>query len=106
VINLFLNEDLLLSIDKNTRLTGVQRRFIDEMDAGMDRGVRVNARLISNSSPQLKCEYVVAKLITAVSNTNASLIKACKAYLLTRKPLLTEIRVTTKDQSYRILFIE
>ena len=87
-----LNGEVILDIDLAQRYSGVQRRFLDEMENEMiTQGVRLNDCFVPNPDLQQCSLYMLARLLRAIDAGNQSMITACCAYLATRHADLNRI---------------
>lgn len=80
-----------LSYDKRQRLPGIQRRFLDQMDADMDGGIRLDGTQIDDPDPDQRLHYVALTLVRAALDANDNLQLACCAYLGDRHPRLVQV---------------
>ena len=90
-LRLVLDAEQVLSYDRRQRLPGIQRRFLDQMDADMDRGIRLQDVQIENPEPEQRLHYVALTLVHAVLDANDNLKLACCAYLADRYPDLAQV---------------
>ena len=76
-----INGNIVLKYDKHSRLPGHQRRFLDQMDSDMDRGIRVDGELIAEPGRDERVSYIAMTLVSAILNDNENLKLAACAYL-------------------------
>lgn len=91
-LSLLINDQLVLEYDKHNRLPGHQRRFLDQMDADMDAGIRLGDAYIDHPDANQRRDYVAMTLIRATLDSNANLQLAACAYLAHRQPRLQMIK--------------
>jgi len=86
-----LNGQPVIEYDRNIRLPGHQRSFLDKMDMDMDKGISINGQ--STTSPDLgvRSQYIAMHLIQAIQNDNEAMISAMCAYLANRIPDLKKV---------------
>jgi len=102
--NLTLNEKIIYSyIDKPApaRL----RRFLDEMDNDMSRGIHLGGLYQEQPSLIQKLQYVSLKLFDAIERKDNNLIELLSAYLMNRKPHLKEISIIEKEDLLNLKLI-
>ena len=90
-LRLVLDGEQVLSYDRRQRLPGIQRRFLDQMDADMDRGIRLQDTQIESPEPEQRLHYVALTLVHAMLDANDNLKLACCAYLADRYPHLVGV---------------
>lgn len=84
-----------MEYDRNTRLPGKQREFLDKMDFDMDAGIYFDDKRYDKPDTLQRGKYVAIKLIQAVQANNHGMINAMCAYLINRLPELN--RVTAEE---------
>ncbi|MGF1643793.1 MAG: hypothetical protein ACFCUJ_09120 [Thiotrichales bacterium] len=99
-----VNGDKILDYDRNKRLPGIQRRFLDEMDARMQaEGIMINAVSVEQPNALQQAQYVASVLIGALVEDKESLAAATCAWLATRLPELQQVKaILSADQETRI----
>ena len=90
-LEIMLNGNPVIKYQRNTRLPGKQREFLDIMDIDMDEGINLDGKIISSPDNQQRCYYVAMKLIQALKSNNKGMITASCAYLANRQPTLQQI---------------
>lgn len=88
--------------DRNTRLPGKRRRFLDMMDNDMDEGVNIGGDLIEYPNQNQRAKYVAMNLIDGLIKKDESLISITSAYLSHRLPELKEIIVNEKGDDIAV----
>lgn len=91
-LEIMLNGIMVMEYQRNIRLPGKQREFLDIMDIDMDEGINLDGKIISSPNNQQRCHYVAMKLILALKSNNKGMITASCAYLANRQPTLQQIR--------------
>lgn len=86
------NGQSVIEYDRNVRLPGQQREYLDRMDANMDGGVDINDEHIANPDGQQRAKFVAMQLVHALINDNEPMIAAMCAYLATRLPDLKQVK--------------
>ncbi len=101
-----VNGQAVIEYDRNKRLPGHQRQFLDKMDHDMDQGIELGGKKIDKPDLQDKAKYVAVHLINAVVNEQDSMIAAMCAYLATRLPDLKQVKAfEVKDEfSFDLVF--
>ncbi|HGG58710.1 MAG TPA: hypothetical protein ENK26_02185 [Gammaproteobacteria bacterium] len=85
--------------DRSTRLPGLQRRYLDELDERMMReGVPFGDELIPNPNAMQRAQYIANTLINALFDNNEQLIAATSAYLGTRVEDLKQVKAASSDR--------
>ncbi|MGF1545738.1 MAG: hypothetical protein ACFCUG_00260 [Thiotrichales bacterium] len=99
-----VNGDKILDYDRNKRLPGRQRRFLDEMDAQMQAdGFAINGQQIVRPNALQQAQYVTSMLIGALVEDKEALAAATCAWLATRLPELQQVKTLLgADQETRI----
>lgn len=88
-----IDGDSVLEFDRNTRLPGRQRDFLNKMDEDMDQGIRLSHGHIPDPDVMQRARYVAMHLLQAYQEENQPLIAATCAYLVQRVPTLNTVRV-------------
>ena len=86
-----LNGQPVIEYDRNIRLPGHQRSFLDKMDMDMDKGVSINGQSTANPDLGVRAQYIAMHLIQAIQNDNEAMISAMSAYLANRIPDLKKV---------------
>ena len=95
-LSIFINGTKVLAYDKDTRLPGKQRQFIDAMDLDMDEGIALNDEMIPSPDKMQRANYVVMNLLYGIEKKNDGMISSTCRYLAHRLPELKQIRATEK----------
>jgi hypothetical protein len=86
-----VNQKMVLEYERNIRLPGKQREFLDKMDIDMDHGIALDGQQYINPDKSQRRGYVAMRLIQAIQNSDKGMINAMCAYLVTRFPNLNTI---------------
>ena len=97
-LTVMINNEIFVKYDKRSRLPAQQRRFLDQMDADMDRGIQLGENHIDSPDRAQRSYYVAMMLIRAILNHNENLKTAACAYLSQRDSALQNIRAEEKGE--------
>ena len=92
MLSVFINGKKVLDYDKNSRLPGKQRQFLDNMDLDMDEGIEINDEIISSPDKMQRANYVAMSLLYGIENKSDGMISATCGYLANRLPELKQVR--------------
>lgn len=96
-----VENEVVLEFDRNTRLPGRQRDFLDKMDEDMDQGIEMSGYTISQPDTLERARYVTMHLLQALDNGDQGMISAACSYLIQRVPALSHIQVKYDNQNDR-----
>ena len=99
---LFLNQENVYEYDRNQRLPGKQREFLDFMDKDMAQGIELDGTHYEHPGIEQKLAYVAASLVHAHHDNNQELLKATSAYLALRAPDLTHLLVEESGEEFTL----
>ena len=101
-----INGQAVIEYDRNTRLPGHQREFLDKMDSDMDKGIQLGDEHIPQPDQKARAKYIAMHLINAIVEDNGGMIAAMSAYLANRLPDLKQIKANElQDQfSFDLVF--
>lgn len=102
---LIRNQQTVFEFDRNQRLPGKQREFLDFMDEDMARGIEVDGDFIAKPDASNKINYVVARLVQAQHDGDAALVQATAAYLALRSPQLIQLLVEDDGETFSVQLI-
>lgn len=91
-LKIILNNEAVLEYDRNTRLPGKRRQFLDMMDVDMDEGIIIGGDIVEYPNFKQREKYVAMNLIEGLHKNEDSLVSVTCAYLSNRAPTLKEIR--------------
>lgn len=86
-----INGQSVIEYDRNRRLPGHQRQFLDRMDLDMDAGIELAGQQIDSPEMKQRAQYIAMHLINAVLDNNDAVISAMCAWLANRLPELKQI---------------
>lgn len=95
----------MLDYERPSRHTGIQRRFFDEMDLDMDKGIELNGEMIESPQKVQRTNYVAMSLLYGIENDNEGMISATCGYLANRLPGLKQIQATETGEEVTLDFI-
>lgn len=93
-----INGQPMVEYDRNVRLPGQQRQFLDKMDLDMDQGINLAGQEIDEPDTGARARYIAMHLVTAVMNENDAKISAMCAWLATRLPELKQVKAVTRGE--------
>ncbi len=99
LFTVYLNGQKLLEYDRQTRLPGKQRQFLDGMDKDMDEGIEINGEFIANPDTGQRASFVAMHLMAAIETETEGMIGAGCAWLVNRLPTLREIRASEQGEA-------
>jgi len=102
---LIVNQQTVFEYDRNQRLPGKQREFLDVMDQDMAQGIEVDGCFVEEPDASQKINHVVASLVHAHHDGNVALCKATAAYLALRSPDLIELQVVEDGEVFSVQLI-
>ena len=103
-----MNDVTRLEYDRNIRLPGHQREFLDKMDEDMAGGFELAGELVASPNPIQRAQFVTMQLLMAMQREDEGLIAASCAYLANRYPEMTRVVATEQGEqiSFNLLFNE
>jgi len=99
VLEVMLNGNTVMEYQRNTRLPGKQREFLDIMDIDMDESINLDGKIVNSPNNKQRTHYVAMKLIQALKSNNKGMITATCAYLANRQPTLQQIRADEEGEA-------
>lgn len=97
-----LNGQDVIEYDRNVRLPGHQRQFLDKMDLDMDEGVTMNGQFSAKPDLGVRAQYIAMHLVQALLKDNEAMISAMCAYLATRMPDLKKVKADEQGENVSI----
>ncbi|MDH5391651.1 MAG: hypothetical protein OEY11_00565 [Gammaproteobacteria bacterium] len=91
-LTVYINNESIIEYDRNKRLPGKQREYLDKMDSDMDAGFMLGDEKIDQPGAKDRAKFVAMTLIHSIDANNEQMIVATCAYLATREAGLTEVR--------------
>lgn len=104
-LKLRIDGEMVLEFDRNTRLPGRQRDFLDKMDEDMDQGIQLANMHVREPDSLQRAHYVALHLLQAYREDNQSMITATCAYLIQRVPTLNTVAIEQDNQETRLQLI-
>lgn len=90
-LTIIFNDEKVLEYDRNIRLPGKKRQFLDMMDMDMDEGINIRGDIVEYPSQKEKVKYVAMNLINAMFKKDEALVQITCAYLSHRVPDLKQV---------------
>ena len=101
-IEVSVNNQVLLQFERQPRLAGKQRQFLDHMDADMDQGIDLAGQPCPQPTDFQKAQYVAMQLIQALDAKDEGLVGACCSYLGHRQEKLRLIKTLMHKDSIQM----
>lgn len=95
ILVVVFNGQSVIEYDRNKRLPGHQREYLNRMDEDMAAGISLNRENITNPDIQQRAKFVAMQLVNAMMSNNDPMIAAMCAYLATR---LTDLKQVKADE--------
>ena len=105
LLSIYLNDELIIEHDRDRRLPGHQRLFLDNMDQDMDKGISLDSNVIEKPDAQQRMQYVAMRLVQGILSDNQGTVSATCAYLCNRYDTLKEIHALEQDEEASISFV-
>lgn len=102
ILEVQVNQQTILEYDRNSRLPGKQREFLDKMDIDMNEGFYLGDKRYDNPDALQRGNYVVMKLIQAIQTKNQGMMHAMCAYLVNRLPGLNHVSIEESGEEVTI----
>lgn len=102
ILQVLVNQKIVLEYNRNTRLPGKQREFLDKMDFDMDQGFYIDDKRYANPDLIQRGNYVAIKLLKAIQDKNQGMMNAMCAYLVNRLPGLYQIAIKESGEELTI----
>ena len=106
LLTVFVNNEPVFEYDKNTTLEDNKLAFLDDMDRGMDRGMRMQGEMIDSPDNTQRAKFVVLNMIKALQQEKQEIVQASCAYLASRMPRLTEVHANDAEGRIDIELVE
>ena len=85
------NGSIVLEYDRNIRLPGHQRQFLDKMDQDMSGGIKLAGQTITEPNAIQRAQFVAIQLVNALQRDEEGMIAATCAYLANRFPEMRKV---------------
>lgn len=102
---LTINDEKIIEYDRQQRLPGKQREFLEKMDLDMDAGVNIGDTTVHEPDQLCRVQYVTMHLIRAIDTNDEHMKSAMCAYLATRSPDLNKIIVKQQGEDVEVEFV-
>ncbi len=105
---IFINGQSIIEYDRNTRLPGHQRQFLDKMDIDMDAGINISGERVVKPDLKVRAQYIAMQLVNSILKENDAMIAATCAYLATRIPDLKQVQAVEQEEniSFDLVFTD
>lgn len=98
-LTVYINNESIVEYDRNKRLPGKQREYLDKMDSDMDGGFKLGDEQIDEPDAKARAKFVAMTLIHSIEADNEQMIVATCAYLASRESSLSEVRATAEGEN-------
>lgn len=105
-LTIYANENVVYEYNKETALEEKQFAFFDKMDGDMDRGIKLQGKLITDPDVMQRATFVAMNLIRALQQNNEAIVNASCAYLANRLPALIEVHAKDQGSTVNIELVE
>ena len=105
-LTIFANDQIAYEYDKDITLEQGQLAFLDKVDSDMDRGIKIQGKLISSPDSKQRATFVAMNLIRALQQDNQPIIYSSCAYLANRFPRLVEVHANDQGNTVNIELVE
>lgn len=99
MLTVYINDESIIEYDRNKRLPGKQREYLDKMDSDMDDGFKLGDEQIDNPDAKARAKFVAMTLIHSIDADNEQMIVATCAYLASREASLSEVRAKAEGEN-------
>ena len=93
-----LNHSYVVEYDRNRRLPGHQRQFLDKMDQDMAQGFELAGEFITTPDAMQRAKFVAMQLIMALQTNEDGLVAASCAYLANRFPDIQQVKAVEQGE--------
>lgn len=101
-LNIELNGRSVIEYDRNIRLPGHQRRFLDKMDQDMSEGIELAGQAIDEPDSIQRAQFIAVQLMNAVQQNEEGLIAATCAYLANRFPEMSKVVAREQGDNFSL----
>jgi hypothetical protein len=105
-LSVYVNDQLAFEYDRTIKLDEKQMAFLEKMDDGMSRGIRVYDQLITAPDVKQKATFVSMNLLKALQQEDRTRAAVSCAYLSTRLPHVVEVHAREQGDQINIEFVE
>jgi len=99
-----LNGKKIIEYERDKRLPGHQRLFLNKMDDDMSRGFTLGGEMIHQPDENDRMNYIAMKLVQGILADNQGLISAMCAYIASRYTAVREIQAWEEGDQVAITF--
>lgn len=92
------NGQAVIEYDRNVRLPGQQREYLERMDDDMAGGIDLNGEHIAEPDGQQRAKFVAMQLVHALIDSKDPMIAAMCAYLASRFPTLKQVKADEQGE--------
>lgn len=94
-----IDNEKIYEFDRSTRLPGIQRRYLDELDQRMQaEGIRFGTQLITDPNQMQRAQFIANTLVNALFDDDEQKIAATSAYLGTRVADLKQVKAKHSEK--------
>jgi hypothetical protein len=97
-LTVFIDNTSVLEYDRNQRLPGKQREYLDKMDLDMDQGFELGGEKIDVPDKNDRAKFVAMNLLRAIDAENEAMMAATCSYLANRYDDLAEVRANISGE--------
>ncbi len=102
---LTINDEQVIEYNRQQRLPGKQRVFLEKMDLDMDAGIKIGDTTVDDPDQFCRVQYVTMHLIRAIDTNDEHMKSAMCAYLATRSPDLQKIIANKQGGDVEVEFV-
>jgi hypothetical protein len=95
---ILFNGQAVVEYDRNVRLPGHQRQYLDKMDTDMDAGIELAGEAIAKPDAVQRAKFVAMHMVQALIDEHDAMIAAACAYLANRLPDLKQVKAVQQDE--------
>lgn len=99
-----LNGKKIIEYERDKRLPGHQRLFLNKMDDDMSRGFVLGGEMIEHPDENDRMNYIAMKLVQGIVADNKGLVTAMCAYISNRYSAVREIQAWEEGDQVAITF--
>jgi len=96
---ILFNGQAVVEYDRNVRLPGHQRQYLDKMDNDMDDGIELAGEAITEPDAVQRAKFVAMHMVQALIDEHDAMIAAACAYLANRLPELKQVKVVEQGDN-------
>jgi hypothetical protein len=80
--------------------------FFTNMDEDMDKGWQMDRQWVDAPTVQQRCQIAASRIVDAIETGNETLAYLMAGYIVSRMPLVKEVRVDTEGEMGETQFIQ